>query len=53
AICLEIFEDLDTVRRLKCEHVYHRQCIDPWFQRQHFNCPLCKSVYVARPERSP
>ncbi|KAH7169674.1 uncharacterized protein B0J16DRAFT_251585, partial [Fusarium flagelliforme] len=52
AICLEIFEGLDTVRRLKCEHVYHRQCIDTWFQRQHFNCPLCKSVYVTRPERS-
>ncbi|KAH6953924.1 hypothetical protein BKA56DRAFT_459374, partial [Ilyonectria sp. MPI-CAGE-AT-0026] len=52
-ICLELFGDLDSVRRLKCEHVFHRQCIDPWFQRRHFNCPLCKSVYVAQPERSP
>ncbi|KAH7196184.1 hypothetical protein DER44DRAFT_633784, partial [Fusarium oxysporum] len=50
AICPEVFRDLDTVRRLNCEHVFQRKCIDLWLQKQHVNCPLCKSVYVARPE---
>ncbi|VTO91775.1 unnamed protein product [Fusarium graminearum] len=43
AICLEVFENSDTVRRLNCEHVYHQKCIDRWFQGRHFTCPLCKS----------
>lgn len=50
AICLEVFSDLDIVRRLNCEHVFHRQCIDLWLQRQRVDCPLCKSVYIARSE---
>ncbi|EMT71734.1 hypothetical protein FOC4_g10010250, partial [Fusarium odoratissimum] len=50
AICPEVFRDLDTVRRLNCEHLLQRKCIDLWLQKQHVNCPLCKSVYVARPE---
>ncbi|PTD08594.1 hypothetical protein HYE67_005120 [Fusarium culmorum] len=43
AICLEVFENSDTVRRLNCEHVYHQKCIDRWFQGRHFTCLLCKS----------
>ncbi|CEF87315.1 hypothetical protein FGSG_14008 [Fusarium graminearum PH-1] len=43
AICLEVFENSDTVRRLNCEHVYHQNCIDRWFQGRNFTCPLCKS----------
>ncbi|KAH7190912.1 hypothetical protein DER44DRAFT_635397, partial [Fusarium oxysporum] len=50
AICLEVFSDLDIVRRLNCEHIFHKQCIDLWLQGQHVNCPLCKSVYIARSE---
>ncbi|KAH7190672.1 hypothetical protein BKA60DRAFT_663790, partial [Fusarium oxysporum] len=49
AICLEVFDSSETVRRLKCEHVYHQECIDRWFRGRHFTCPLCKSIYVARP----
>ncbi|KAH7002712.1 hypothetical protein EDB82DRAFT_481877 [Fusarium venenatum] len=48
AICLEVFHNSETVRRLTCKHVYHQQCIDRWFQGRHFTCPLCKSIYVKR-----
>ncbi|QPC60743.1 hypothetical protein HYE67_002974 [Fusarium culmorum] len=48
AICLEVFQNSETVRRLTCKHLYHQQCIDRWFQGRHLTCPLCKSIYVKR-----
>ncbi|KAB5513065.1 hypothetical protein GE09DRAFT_981527, partial [Coniochaeta sp. 2T2.1] len=49
AICLDLLQDKDEVRKLQCSHVFHVSCIDPWYERQRFDCPLCKSVYVVRP----
>ncbi|KAB5542754.1 hypothetical protein GE09DRAFT_225616 [Coniochaeta sp. 2T2.1] len=49
AVCLELLTGEDEVRRLGCSHVFHTQCIDPWFHRKHFDCPLCKCIYVVRP----
>ena len=42
AICLEVPEDDDVVRSLKCGHCYHQTCIDPWLTNQRGACPLCK-----------
>jgi len=42
AICLEVPEDDDVVRSLKCGHCYHQTCIDPWLTSQSGACPLCK-----------
>lgn len=41
-ICLEEFATTDTVRTLWCDHVFHRSCIDTWFEKQ-ITCPLCQS----------
>lgn len=30
AICLDGFENGESVRRLPCKHLYHRACIDPY-----------------------
>lgn len=32
----------DVVRRLRCQHTYHANCIDKWLVDSH-KCPLCKS----------
>ena len=30
-----------TVKRLPCNHEFHKHCIDEWFTRKRI-CPLCK-----------
>ncbi|KAH7536624.1 hypothetical protein FEM48_Zijuj03G0004400 [Ziziphus jujuba var. spinosa] len=45
-ICLEDFlaegiHDHDELHRLKCSHVYHKNCILEWLQK-HNTCPLCR-----------
>ncbi|KAM7252600.1 hypothetical protein ACFE04_008109 [Oxalis oulophora] len=41
-ICLEEFQDDDELRLLpKCDHMFHRDCIDNWFVRKVI-CPLCR-----------
>lgn len=46
AICLEDFEG--EVRRLPCEHKFHRECIDRWLASSR-QCPMCKTVLEVSP----
>ena len=54
AVCLSEFEDDDQGRVLpKCEHTFHVECIDTWFQ-SHSSCPLCRAPVKADiPESRP
>lgn len=42
-ICLELFNQGETVIRLKCNHYYHTQCIYSWFEKK-MTCPLCDEI---------
>ncbi|CAK9184249.1 unnamed protein product [Ilex paraguariensis] len=43
AVCLSELENNETVRVLpKCNHCFHIDCIDMWFQ-SHSSCPLCRA----------
>ncbi|CAG7890927.1 hypothetical protein BRARA_A03736 [Brassica rapa] len=43
AICLNEFEDDETLRLLpKCDHVFHPHCIDAWLEA-HVTCPVCRA----------
>ncbi|CAM8911098.1 unnamed protein product [Rhodiola kirilowii] len=46
AVCLNLFEEEDAVRRLRCCHVFHAECIDEWIEHDHVNvtCPLCRAA---------
>lgn len=44
-VCLDKFEDCVEVRTLRCGHIFHRACIDPWLL-DHGTCPLCKMMIV-------
>ena len=41
AICLGDYEDEEELRKMQCNHYFHKDCVDEWL-RIHRNCPLCK-----------
>jgi hypothetical protein len=63
-ICLFDFEQGDRIRRLRCNHTFHKQCIDKFFKRQVEDleersdceaelhkrtvCPVCRQGFLKR-----
>ena len=41
SVCLDDFILTELVRKLRCNHLYHAQCIIAWLER-HGDCPLCR-----------
>ena len=53
AVCLNEFEDDETLRLLpKCSHVFHTDCIDAWLA-SHSTCPVCRAYLVPKPGEIP
>ncbi|KAG0481189.1 hypothetical protein HPP92_012047 [Vanilla planifolia] len=44
-ICLEDYEDKESMGILKCRHVYHVSCIKNWLSIKNA-CPICKAPAV-------
>jgi len=44
-ICLFDYRGGDKIRKLNCNHYFHKQCIDIWFKRN-IQCPLCKQYVI-------
>uniref|UniRef100_A0A0N5A1L8 RING-type E3 ubiquitin transferase n=1 Tax=Parastrongyloides trichosuri TaxID=131310 RepID=A0A0N5A1L8_PARTI len=40
-VCMDIFIDKDSVYKLACNHIFHKQCLTPWVQT-HRSCPVCR-----------
>lgn len=45
-ICLADFDQEDTVRKIKCDHIFHKNCIDPWLLKESYKCPACRANIV-------
>lgn len=43
-VCLSGFQADEEVSELCCKHVFHRGCLDKWFDNKHSTCPLCRSI---------
>ena len=41
-ICLEPFKLRQHAKKLPCEHMFHKKCIDRWLNRSHL-CPCCRN----------
>ncbi|KAI3445320.1 hypothetical protein Pfo_001985 [Paulownia fortunei] len=53
AVCLNEFEENETLRLLpKCDHVFHPECIDAWLE-SHVTCPVCRANLVPQPGDEP
>ncbi|XWS57572.1 hypothetical protein CRYUN_Cryun09bG0185300 [Craigia yunnanensis] len=49
AVCLNEFEDEETLRLIpKCDHVFHSECIDAWLA-SHTTCPVCRANLAPQP----
>ena len=43
-ICISKMKRNDIVRNLKCNHSFHINCIDQWFEKK-CCCPYCNEVF--------
>ncbi|KAG2702609.1 hypothetical protein I3843_06G091900 [Carya illinoinensis] len=42
AVCLCKIEEGEEMRELRCDHLFHRECLDRWVGYNHKTCPLCR-----------
>jgi len=48
SVCLEVFEAGDKLswsRTLRCEHIFHHECLMPWLMT-HDECPYCRTKII-------
>lgn len=41
SICVEEYEEDESLKRLPCGHMFHSKCIDAWLERNR-TCPYCR-----------
>lgn len=52
SVCLCDFESDDLVKHLRCDHIYHNDCISEWFKTKS-TCPVCKLDLNEKPRLAP
>ncbi|KAI4357903.1 hypothetical protein L6164_001820 [Bauhinia variegata] len=54
AVCLCKIREGEEIRVLRCEHLFHRGCLDRWvgFNVSFATCPLCRDLLGRRPCRA-
>lgn len=48
AVCLSKIEEDDEIRVLRCDHLFHKGCLDRCVEYRHTRCPLCRE-FLAGP----
>jgi hypothetical protein len=41
-ICIDSFEDKDEIVKIKCNHIFHCNCIKSWLCNESNKCPVCR-----------
>ena len=48
SICLEEFKNEDMIKKLNCNHIFHKDCLGTWINnntnKNNKTCPLCRRV---------
>ena len=42
-VCMCEFEEGQSVRTIRCLHMFHTECIDKWLLERTGTCPICKT----------
>lgn len=50
-ICLDDYEEKESLRALQCDHLFHEVCLATWLERKK-TCPLCLRKVKKRPSSS-
>lgn len=50
SVCLCKIEEGDEIRVLRCQHMYHRHCLDKWVAFKNHTCPICRESIRAERE---
>lgn len=49
AVCLCQIREGEQIRELRCDHLFHRVCLDRWMHEyKHATCPLCRGLLARR-----
>ena len=43
SICLEEFEDNETISKTSCNHMFHETCLETWLNTN-TKCPFCRNT---------
>ena len=46
SVCLDEFKEDDILKKLNCEHIFHKDCLEPWLNNNNRNCPLCRTDII-------
>ena len=46
SICLNNLKKDDKILVLKCNHIFHSDCLLEWFNKDNKNCPLCREILL-------
>ncbi|PVZ97685.1 hypothetical protein BB558_006355 [Smittium angustum] len=42
SICFDEISGIDQVRKIPCNHIYHKNCLDTWLTTRSTVCPSCR-----------
>ncbi|XP_075662969.1 E3 ubiquitin-protein ligase RHA2B-like [Castanea sativa] len=42
AVCLCKIGEGEEIRQLRCDHLFHRVCLDRWLGYRRLTCPMCR-----------
>ena len=45
-ICIDTYKPTEYYRKLNCEHIFHKKCIDRWIKRDKNECPMCRDLII-------
>ncbi len=43
SVCMGHMEKDEMVTKLKCEHTFHTECIEPYLKKYNYKCPVCRA----------
>ena len=41
-ICIDNFNEEDDIVKIKCNHIFHKNCIKSWLCEESNKCPVCR-----------